>query len=204
MPLPPSSRRAEYAEATSAAIVKAARDLFSQQGYFATKVEDIARRARVAPATVYAVGGGKRGLLTTLVDLWSQAQIVTESLRRQERLTEPDEILRQTAATVRSMREDYGDIMRVVLDTAPHHPGVSESLRTATARYRDAVAAVATRLSEVGGLQSNMTTDEATDILWFYFGYSGYFTLIDDNSWSLDKSERWLVQQASKALRTAP
>src|SRR5258705_11212689 len=40
----------------------------SERGYFATKVDDIAALARVAPATVYAVSGGKQGLLRTLTE----------------------------------------------------------------------------------------------------------------------------------------
>ena len=52
-------------EATRQAIVKAARQLFSERGYFATKVDDVAALARVAPATVYAVSGGKQGLVRT-------------------------------------------------------------------------------------------------------------------------------------------
>ena len=62
------SRREEYAEATRQAIVGAARRLFSERGYFATKVDDIAALARVAPATAYAVSGGKQGLLRTLTE----------------------------------------------------------------------------------------------------------------------------------------
>src|ERR1700749_2119126 len=62
------SRREEYAEATRQAILRAARQLFSEQGYFATKVDEIAVLARVAPATVYMVSGGKHGLLRTLME----------------------------------------------------------------------------------------------------------------------------------------
>ncbi|GAA3777837.1 TetR/AcrR family transcriptional regulator [Micromonospora maritima] len=197
----PRTRRAEYAAATRAAIIEAARSLFARNGYFATKIEDIAAEARVAPATVYAVTGGKQGLIRTLVDLWSQAPIVAQTLSRQETLTDPDEILRDTAATVRAMRETYGDIMRLMLTTAPHHAEVAESLRVATGRYRDAVEAVAVRLRDVGGLRAGTTVAEATDILWFYFGYSGYFTLLDDNGWTYEQAERWLVAQATAALR---
>ncbi|SCF25692.1 TetR/AcrR family transcriptional regulator [Micromonospora mirobrigensis] len=197
----PKSRRAEYAAATRTAIIEAARLLFARDGYFATKIEDIAAEARVAPATVYAVTGGKQGLIRTLVDLWSQAPIVAQTLSRQESLTDPDEILRDTAATVRAMRETYGDIMRLMLTTAPHHPEVAENLRVATKRYRDAVEAVAVRLRDVGGLRAGMDVAEATDILWFYFGYSGYFTLLDDNGWTYERSERWLVARAAAALR---
>ncbi|MGK8486354.1 TetR/AcrR family transcriptional regulator [Nocardia asiatica] len=174
--------------------------MFARQGYFATTVDEIAKQARVAPATVYAVGGGKQGLLRTLVDLWSEAPVVAETLERQETLTDPGEIVRHAAATVRSMRENYGDIMRVVLATAPHNAEASDALRIATKRYRDAIAALALRLNEVGGLPPDTTVEQATDILWFYFGYSGYFTLVDDNGWTFDRAERWLAEQALAAL----
>ncbi|MDJ1135764.1 TetR/AcrR family transcriptional regulator [Streptomyces iconiensis] len=201
---PPRTRRAEYAEATRNAIVTAARELYARQGYFATTVEDIARQARVAPATVYAVGGGKQGLLRTLTDLWSQAPIVAEAMERQSQLTDPGEILRYTAGVVRSMRQDYGDIMRVVLATAPNSPEAGEALRLATDRYRAAVATVAAHLHETGGLHPDMTTRQATDILWFFFGYTGLATLTDDNAWTYEQAEHWLVQQATTALRTPP
>lgn len=201
MSTPPKSRRAEYAEATRSAIVDAARRLFAEQGYFATTVNEIAEAARVAPTTVYAVTGGKQGLIRTLVDVWSEAPIVAETAARQSAITDPDAILRQSAASVRSMRESYGDIIRVLLATAPQDTTVAEGLRVATRRYRAAITRLATRLSKVGGVHPDMTVPDAADTLWFYFGYAGYSTLVDDNGWSYDRAERWLVEQARTALR---
>jgi AcrR family transcriptional regulator len=203
MPQRPN-RRSEYAAATRTAIVDAARKLFAKKGYFATTVDEIAAEARVAPATVYAVGGGKQGLIRTLVDRWTQAPIVAETLARQAGLDDPDEILRNAASAVRAMREDYGDIMRLVLATAPHNADVDEALHVATRRYRDALTESAERLRTVGGLHPDMTVAQATDRLWFYLGYAGYFTLVDDNGWTFDQAERWLVEQLSAALRAAP
>ena len=74
------TRRDEYAQATRQAILDSARALFAERGYFATKVDDIAAKARVAPATVYAVTGGKYGLLTELTRIWTRP---IPSLRRQ-------------------------------------------------------------------------------------------------------------------------
>ncbi|WP_028926489.1 TetR/AcrR family transcriptional regulator [Pseudonocardia acaciae] len=202
MSAPLRSRRSDYAELTRQAIVDAARLLFSRKGYFQTTVEDIAKQARVAPTTVYAVTGGKQGLISTLADIWSQAPIVAESLAELPGLTDPDEILRRAGAVVRSMREDYGDIMRMLLTTAPHNEAVAEGFARGTERYRGAVASVAARLADVGGLHPGMTVQQATDTLWFYFGYGGYFTLVDDNGWSYDRAERWLVAQARSALRS--
>src|SRR5215475_4094617 len=72
------SRRQEYAEATWRAVVTAARELFREAGYSRTTVQQIARRARVSPATVYAQCGGKQGLLKTLMDAWTAGLLVRE------------------------------------------------------------------------------------------------------------------------------
>jgi hypothetical protein len=37
-------------------------------------------------------------------------------------------------------------------------------------------------------------------VFWFYFGYSGLFTLHDENGWSYERAEQWLCREASRAL----
>jgi AcrR family transcriptional regulator len=194
------SRRAEYAEATRRAVVDAARRLFSEQGYFSTRVDDIAAAARVSPATVYSINGGKQGLLQTLVDEWSTAPEVGETRERIESHRDPTEILRILATATRTMREDYGDIMRLVIAAAPHDTTAAEGLALATTRYRGFHAFVAQRLTDLGALRDDIDTRQALDILWFYLGYAGFFTLIDDNGWSHAKAEHWLCAAACQAL----
>ena len=194
------SRRAEYAETTRRAAVDAARRLFSAKGYFATTVNEIAKAARVSPATVYAVNGGKQGLLRTLIDEWSVAPVVAQARERIENLDDPIEILRYLAELPRQMRQDYGDVMRVVIGVAPHDETAAEGLALATSRYRGFDAFVAQRLTDLGALREGLDADEATDILWFYLGYAGYFTLVDDNGWSYAKAEKWLYTAVSAAL----
>ena len=55
-------RQAEI-QATRDAIVRAAKELFQESGYHRTSIEDVARRANVAPATIYYQFGTKPGLL---------------------------------------------------------------------------------------------------------------------------------------------
>ncbi|MGW5463662.1 TetR/AcrR family transcriptional regulator [Streptomyces sp. NPDC003996] len=197
------SRRAEYAESTRRAIIDEARRLFFERGYFATRVDDIAAAARVSPATVYSVTGGKQGLLRTLIDDWSTAPVVEQARRRIEGLDDPVEILRAVAELTRSMRQDYGDIMHVVLAAAPHDETAAEALATATARYRGGEAFVAQRLADLGALAEGLDADKALDILWFYFGYSGFFTLVEDNGWTYAQAEQWLLDAACRALLKA-
>jgi AcrR family transcriptional regulator len=144
------SRREEYAEATRQAIVGAARRLFSERGYFATKVDDIATLARVAPATVYAVSGGKQALLRTLTENATTDPAVEATIGSIEKLDDPSAILRLVAATVRTMRKQFSDVVRVLLlNTAPHDKAVCESLAIATTRYRNAFVPIARRLMDL-------------------------------------------------------
>jgi AcrR family transcriptional regulator len=196
-------RRDEYAQATRQAIIDAARQLFSQHGYFSTKVDDIATLARVAPATVYAVAGGKHGLLRTLMEIWTTAPIVAATLDSIEAMKDPEAILRLVASVCRQMREEFGDIIRVLLATAPNDRAVAESLATATARFRQAFVPIAQRLSNLGALRDDLDVNLAVDVFWFYFGYSGFLTLHDDNGWSYERAEQWLCAEAARALLRA-
>jgi AcrR family transcriptional regulator len=200
-PSPPAkSRRAEYAEATRRAIIAAARELFAQRGYVGTKVDDIAERARVAVATVYAVTGGKQGLLHTLVDEWTEAPEVGEAYRAIEDAEDAAALVSTVASLTRRMRRDWGDVMKIVLATAPLDEAAAENLRLGTDRYRAGLHAAAVRLAKLDGLKPGMTVDEATDLLWFFFGYASFFTLTEDNGWSPERSEQWLSELATRSL----
>jgi AcrR family transcriptional regulator len=201
---PKRTRRQDYAQATRQAIIGAARQLFAERGYFATKVDDIAAEARVAPATVYAVTGGKQNLLTTLITAWTTDPIVAQTLSRIDTSTDPAAIIREVASASRTMREAYVDVIRVMLATAPHDEAVARQERTATAIYRAALAPIAERLVQLGDLRPGINVADAVDLLWFYFGYSSYFTLHDDNGWSYEQAEHWLAGQAITALLSPP
>jgi AcrR family transcriptional regulator len=197
---PRRTRRQDYAEATRQAIIDAARQLFAEHGYFATKVDDIATEARVAPATVYAVTGGKQNLLNILITAWTTDPVVGQTLSNVDTSTDPAAIIREVASASRTMREAYVDVIRVMLATAPHDEAVARQEQAATAIYRAALVPIAERLVQLGGLKPGLSAADAVDLLWFYFGYSSYFTLHDDNGWSYERAEHWLADQATAAL----
>jgi AcrR family transcriptional regulator len=198
------TRRQDYAEATRQAIIDAARRLFAERGYFAAKVDDIAAEARVAPATVYAVTGGKQNLLNILITAWTTDPVVQQTLSNVDTSTDAAAIIREVASASRTMREAYVDVIRVMLTTAPHDGAVARQEQAATAVYRAALVPIAERLVQLGGLRPGINTADAVDLLWFYFGYSSYFTLHDDNGWSYERAEHWLAGQAIAALLSRP
>jgi hypothetical protein len=161
-------------------------------------VEQIAQTARVAAGTVY-VAGGKQGLLRVLVEEWAESPVQQESIDRLNELDDPDEIFRLLAAASAEVRRTHGDTMRILLATAPHEQVAADGLAMSTARYRGTLALVAERLHDLGRLRDGMTVQRATDVLWFYFGYNGFFTLIDEG-WPLDEAEIRLREQCAAAV----
>jgi len=203
-PDPPTlGRRAEYAEATRRAVMEVARRLFTERGYFATTVRDIADGSRVSPATVYAVGGGKEVLLQAWMQEWLTGPAFVDSYARLYALDDAEAIIRMTAEVVGKLRSDWGDIMRVAVTTAPHHEEVAGSLRLAREQYQRGFTNIANRLAELGALKSGLDAKEAAKILWFYFGFPAYNSAIDDNGWSYAHTEDWLYQAASASLLRA-
>ena len=197
---PKMTRRQEYAEATRQAIVDTARRLFAERGYFATKVDDIAAEARVAPATVYAVTRGKLGLLNELITTWTTDPIVEATIGHILVSSDPVGIIRELAAASRQMREQFADIIRVMLSTAPHDASVAAQKDKATSVYRSALVPIAERLDQLKCLRPGTDVAHAVDVLWFYFGYGSYFILHDENGWSYEHAERWLADQACQEL----
>ncbi|MCP2267256.1 transcriptional regulator, TetR family [Promicromonospora thailandica] len=193
-------RRAEYAAATRRAIHDAARSLFVTKGFFATTVDEIADAARVAPASVYAVAGGKQGLLAAIIEARTTASDVDETFARIDAQDDADELLRFITHATRGRFEGSRDLMRVVVDTAPHDAGAAQALRVAHASLREGLRRTAERLAGLGVLRDGLDVDEATDILWFYLCNSAYFTLVDDNGWSLDRAEAWAFDALRGAL----
>jgi AcrR family transcriptional regulator len=198
----PNGRRQEYAEATRRAIVCAARRLFADQGYFSTRVEDIATTARFAPATVYSVCGGKYRLLKTLVDEWQNSPIIAAAIDELARLDDPVRLIRVLSARTRQIREEFSDTIKVVLATAPNDAAVYATLEEVIGNYRGSIASVGQRLADMNALRPGADAEFATGVLWFHFGFPGLSAMHDDSGWSYDKAEKWLADEAIRALTT--
>ena len=97
------------------------------------------------------------------------------------------------------MRGDWGDVMRIVLSTAPLDESAAESLGEGTSVTVPALRGGDAPVG-VQALKSGVTVDEATDLLWFFFGYAGFFTLTEDNGWSPQRAEEWLRDTAAFSL----
>jgi AcrR family transcriptional regulator len=196
-----SPRRAQAAAATREAILNAARDLFAAQGYSRTTVGQIAQAAQVAANTVYTSVGGKPQLLQAIMDDGSADPAGAETLAAVARATNPAEVIRLTAAGVRRVNERHAQGIGILLENAKDDRAAAEIHRVAVRRFRQSLDQCASRLEELGALESTEPRG-ASDVFWYLFGFMSWRTLITDLGWSWDEAERWLAQRAVDVLLT--
>jgi phage baseplate assembly protein W len=135
-----------------------------------------------------------------MVDAWSTAPDINSTDDDILALEDSAAIIRRVSAGAREMREEYGDIMRTLVATAPNDEAVAATMREANVVYREALTRISQRIADVGSLREGVDVQKATDMLWLYFGYAGLFVMHDDNGWTWDEAEDWLADQAIHAL----
>jgi hypothetical protein len=70
------------------------------------------------------------------MDISTTAPMVAETIDRITIMDDAKAVTACLARRTRLMREEFGDIMRQILKTAPHDKAASETPATATIRYR--------------------------------------------------------------------
>jgi AcrR family transcriptional regulator len=203
-PEPPfRSRRDEYADATWQAVVTAARDLFAEIGYTRTTVQQIARRARVSPATVYAQCGGKQGLLKTLMDTWTAGPLVLEIIEACAAAPSAVEKLRMLADGYVAIYQASGDIIRIVTDAAAAAPGAAEFLQTANARHHEALMVIVAQMRETGDLEKGISDEDAARIIYYHFRFEQFTLAAETFGWGEDRARDWIRERVENALLPA-
>ena len=201
---PDRPRREEYPDQTRAAVIAAARRLFAENGFFQTKVEEIARLSRVSPATVYAQCGGKHGLLRSLMDSWTQAPIIAEFHRQSLAATSATPVMQTLGTAYLQITKKWGDVIRTVIDVAPHDDESGAVLATAQRRHNRNLTEICRHLEDVGALRDDVDARLASRIITYYYGIDGLLRTRDVFGWSLERSNEWLLAHASAAVLRSP
>jgi AcrR family transcriptional regulator len=197
-------RREEYADQTRAAVIAAARRLFGENGFFQTKVDQIAKLSRVSPATVYAQCGGKQGLLRSLMDSWTQSPPVVESLQDSLAGDDAARVMQALAAGYLQITRQWGDVIQVVIDVAPHDDESGAVLATAQRRHNRNLTAICRHLEDIGALREDVDARLASRIITYYYGIDGLLRTREVFGWSLERSNEWLLAHACAAVLRSP
>jgi len=208
---PPKLSRRGRAKATQWRIVKAAYQLFCDQGYVGTTMAEIAEAAGVAVQTVYFGFHTKATLLSRAYDfavMGDEPQVTQQQPWYLAMAAEPD-----VTAALRHFLTGVGEITRRVtpLSSAAHvaadgDPDTARVIALHDRMQADAYREIAELLSTKAPLSAAFDMERATDLLLLYAGTELYEVLVERRGWSHDEWLTWteaaLAQQLFGIART--
>ncbi|MFD1932942.1 MULTISPECIES: TetR/AcrR family transcriptional regulator [Nonomuraea] len=204
----PVSKRAAKARETRRRIVAAAYDLFVENGYGATNLQEIADQAGVAVQTIYFVFGNKRTLLKELVDLTIAGD--DEPVATMDRAWFRDAMAAPTAGEhlrahvegVRAILERVAPITRVIDTATAMDPEVAALWpQGLDPRYTVQLTAAKALVGKAGA-RADVTDEQAADLLYGMLSPELYLLMVRDRGWSPERWQRWALDTLHSQLCT--
>ncbi|HEY3528837.1 MAG TPA: TetR/AcrR family transcriptional regulator [Nocardioides sp.] len=200
MPAPRPNRREVAALATRDEILRAARRLFAAEGYAATSIQQIAAEAGVSVQTIYSSVGSKAALVLALNDLIDEEAGLREAAAALEAEDRPEQMIALGVRLTRRLNERCGDLVRVLVSTAPSEPDVAATYEEGLRRHRRGVTGLTARLAEMGALSPDMTADRAAAAFSMMTSPASWLQLTGPDEWSFDEAETWIANSLSTLL----
>jgi AcrR family transcriptional regulator len=201
-----SALRAEQAAATRHAVLEAARELFTVQGYAATGIAAIAARAGVAVDTVYAAVGRKPALMRQLVEtsLSGTGEVVPaeerDYVRRLRAASSAREKIGIYAAAVAEIGVRLAPIHRALAEAALSDPDCSALRAEISARRAANMRLFAADLRSTGELRPDLSDDEVADIVWSMNAAEYRALLVGERGWTAERFGSWLADAWTRLL----
>jgi AcrR family transcriptional regulator len=194
---------------TEERIIAAATELFLADGYVATTLEAVARRAQVGARTVYVRFGTKAALFKRVVDV----AIVGDTLPidvlgrdwAQAALTAPTaaERIAAGAAMGRQIMERTGALFAVAQQAAAVEPLIAGFWQQGREQSRHAQAVFWTRMAEDGLIDPGVDLAWVIDTASILGSAETYLVITRMLDWGLDEYENWLVTTTARLCAPA-
>lgn len=194
-----SPRRVEQAAATREAILTSARELFVANGYAATTVADIARRARVSVDTIYAAVGKKPAVLRELVEtsLSGTGQPVPGEQRdyaaRMRAVEGALDKITVYAHAVTAIQQRLAPIFVALRDAAATDAECASLWTEISTRRARNMRMLAADLRTTGELRNDLSDDQVADIIWSMNASEYWVLLVHQRNWTPEQFRDWLI-----------
>ena len=191
-----STRRQAQAEERRQRVIDAAVELFLDQGYGPTTIDQIAKAADVSTQSVYASFDGKAGILEQAVHLLRTGNPAghtrdSQAARAVTEITDLRERARASAALTRAVHEPSAAVIAIVERASATDPALAD-LHDRLREQRRASVAQTTANVPAKAFRKGITKSEATDALTYLCAAHSYTELVDGMGWTPDRYERWL------------
>ena len=193
-----ATRRRAQAEETRRIVIRAARDLFIEQGYGHTTVADIARAAGVSVETIYSSVGTKADLLHKAWDITvggDEEEIVFHERPEVMAIrSEPDlaKRLMLHAAFSTETAQRIAPFQLMVQAAAGADPAAAAMLKEMGRQRLVGIGVMASEAAATG--QLGVSEEECRDIVWSMTDGMLWHRLVNERGWSNDRYAEWLGQ----------
>src|SRR5438270_1687268 len=199
-----SPLRAEQAQATRRRILDAARAQFLDGGWTRTTVKVIADAAAVSPATVYAVFGSKRAVLSVLIDEALASALPDpdhpDAGPETVRHLDQSERARRLAALMSVALPRVAPFERVVREGAGADEEIAGLARDLLEWRGATVDRVVDVLAGEDGLRAGLSREEATDLLFALGGPEVHHLLVEIRGWSRERFESHIADLLGRLI----
>lgn len=201
-----SSRRQEQALETRRKIVLAARDLFFENGYTGSSIENIANAAGVAIETVYAAFGNKRSILTALVDIsvtgddFPAPLLERPNIQEVRNLTDQRQVLKKFSQDIYQIMQRMSPIFELLRATAKIEPDIEEYQDSLLKQRLQGLHFLIDNLVRIGPLRDNQDPHKAAETVWAVSSAEVFHLLTVDLGWSRDQYVQWLAESLTRLL----
>lgn len=192
-------KRADSIQQTRTRILAATRALLARDGYPQLPIDEVARRADVARATVYYQFGSKRGLLEAVVaDVQRRAgqQQVVAAVE----LVDPIQALRRAFQLGCRFWASEHSLVRRLSGLAAVDPEIRQVLSQAEQQRLPLLTRLAERLAEAGHLAAGYSTSRAVDLLWLLSSFAAFDQLFTGRQLPVEEVASMLFDLATRSL----
>jgi AcrR family transcriptional regulator len=203
-----NSRRQAQMRATRRRVIEAAKRLFTEHGYLATTIEDIATAADTPLPTVYRLFGSKQALLAAILDtsFGGDDQPIAFADRPAVRAarTEPDPVkmVNAFARITREFMERSSAIQHVLATAAQVDAEAAELLAEIRRQRYTGQSRIVAALEARGALDPDLGTSEAADIVYALLSPDMHRILTVERGWDGDRYERFIARSLGSLLPT--
>jgi AcrR family transcriptional regulator len=193
-----TGKKGEKSRQTRQRIRQAAYELFVDQGYGATTLQDIAERAGVAVQTIYFAFGNKPSLLKELVDVTIAGD--DEPIPTMQRAWFRDALAADTAEAHLRLHvhgtchilQRVAPIMDVLRAAGAQDPSLAGMWQQDTDPRLEVHTAAARSLVAKPGAKTDLSVEHAADLLFGLLSPQLYLLFVRDRGWTPERWEQWI------------
>lgn len=189
-----SPTRRDQAEATRSRIAVAAREIFVERGWTATRVRDVATAAGVSEASVFAIHGNKAGLAMALIDSIDLSADIPRLLQELEDAKgDPGGQLAAMVGMDRRLFERGGDVLTLMLEARRSEPALGAAYLDGRRRGNETRRRVFATWPKKA-FRKGVTAESARDTYAALCNVDVYRVLTEERGWDADQVEQWWQQ----------